>query len=77
MVNTRATSRKVSLSQIASYDRSYVYAFAEQLHSLWEGVSDYANQPFIPRKSRLHIKASSIPHGKQFKVHMRNQLSQK
>ena len=38
---------------LSSYVRSYVYAFAERLHSLWEGVSDPADQPFIPRKSPM------------------------
>ena len=50
---------------IASYVRSYVYAFAERLHSLWEGVSDLANQPFIPRKApmifRWHSNAAWNP----------------
>ena len=31
---------------LSSYVRSYVYAFAERLHSLWEGVSDLANPAF-------------------------------
>ena len=49
----------------ANYVRSYVYAFTERLHSLWEGVTDYASQPFIPRKSpmifRWHSNAAWNP----------------
>ena len=37
----------------SSYVRSYVYAFAERLRSLWRGVTDNVNQPFIPRKSPM------------------------
>ena len=37
---------------ISSFVRSYVYAFAERIKSLWQSVaSDPAVQPFIPRKS--------------------------
>ena len=50
---------------LASYVRSYVHAFAERLRLLWEGVSDHANQPFIPRKSpmifRWHSNAAWNP----------------
>ena len=49
----------------ANYVRSYVHAFNERLHSLWEGVTDYATQPFIPRKSpmifRWHSNAAWNP----------------
>ena len=37
---------------ISSFVRSYVYAFAERIKSLWQNVaSDPVVQPFIPRKS--------------------------
>ena len=37
---------------ISSFVRSYVYAFAERIKSLWKNVaSDPVVQPFIPRKS--------------------------
>ena len=64
---------------IASYVRSYVHAFAERLHSLWEGVSDYANKPFIPRKSpmifRWHSNVAWNPRewiGKRMNMRQRN-----